>query len=152
MGAHVMPFDLDKTLHIFQMTGSGGVQQVVVRDPVDADQLPLIRMHLQHEAMSFRIGDYSDPTSLHGAQMPGVKELAEGAARIQVDHQPLPNGAEIVFSTADLHLITALHRWFGAQLSDHGADAACRSAVRAAEPPAAQRLFSQSRKIASSMS
>ncbi len=123
MGANVMPFDLNKTLHIFRMTESGGVQQVVIRDPADADQLPMIRMHLQHEALSFRGGDYSDPASLHGAEMPGVKELAEGAARIQIDYQPLPNGAEITFTTDDLHLITALHRWFGAQLSDHGADA-----------------------------
>ncbi len=126
MGAQVMPFDLNKTLHIFQMTESGGIQQVVVRDPADADQVPMIQMHLQHEALSFRSGDYSDPASLHGAEMPGVKELAAGAARIQIDYRALPNGAEIAFSTEDLHLITALHRWFGAQLSDHGADAAYR--------------------------
>ena len=123
LGAQVMPFDLNKTLHIFRMTESGGIQQVVIRDPVDADQVPMIQMHLRHEAMSFRSGDYSDPTSLHGAEMPGVKELAEGAARIRIDYRALPNGAEITFSTDDLHLITALHRWFGAQLSDHGADA-----------------------------
>jgi hypothetical protein len=126
MGAQVMPFDLDKTQHIFEMTESGGIQQVVVRDPVYADQVPLIRMHLQHEAISFQSGDYSDPNSLHGADMPGVKELSAGAVHIQVSYRPLPNGAEITFSTGDLHLITALHRWFGAQLSDHGADATYR--------------------------
>lgn len=27
------------------------------------------------------------------------------------------------FSTQDRHLLTAIHRWFGAQLSEHGADA-----------------------------
>jgi hypothetical protein len=52
--------------------------------------------------------------------------LSAGAARIRVSCEPLPNGAEITFSTDDPHLITALHRWFGAQLSDHGADATYR--------------------------
>jgi hypothetical protein len=58
--------------------------------------------------------------------MPGVQDLSASAARIRVSYQPLPDGAQITFSTDDLHLITALHRWFGAQLSDHGADAAYR--------------------------
>ena len=126
MGAQVMPFSLARTLHVFQMTESGGIQQVVLRDPADFDQLPMIQQHLRHEAMRFSLGDYSDPTSLHGAEMPGVQELAAGAAQIQINFEPLPNGAQIVFSTTDLHLLTALHRWFGAQLSDHGADAAAR--------------------------
>jgi hypothetical protein len=126
MGGQVMPFDLSKTLHIFEMTESGGIQQVVIRDPVGLDQVPMIQQHLWHEAMSFSSGDYSDPTSLHGAEMPGVKELAASAGRIWIDYQPLPNGAQIVFSTDNLRLITALHRWFGAQLSDHGADATYR--------------------------
>ena len=126
MGGQVMPFDLSKTLHIFEMTESGGIQQVVIRDSADLDQVPIIQQHLRHEAMRFAGGDYSDPTSLHGAEMPGVQELAAGAARIRVDYEPLPNGAQITFSTDDLRLITAVHRWFGAQLSDHGSDATYR--------------------------
>jgi len=126
MGSQVMPFDLSKTQHIFQMTESGGIQQVIVRDSNDAEQIALIRHHLQHEAMRFSAGDFSDPAALHGADMPGVKELTEGAAQIKVEYSGLPNGAQLVFSTQDLHLITAIHRWFGAQLSDHGADATYR--------------------------
>jgi hypothetical protein len=60
---------------------------------------------------------------LHGAAMPGLKELQSGASRIKVSFTLLPAGAEITFETADLHLLTALHRWFGAQLSEHGPDA-----------------------------
>jgi hypothetical protein len=41
----------------------------------------------------------------------------------QVGQSAIPNGAEIMFETADLHLLTAIHRWFGAQLSEHGSDA-----------------------------
>jgi hypothetical protein len=125
-GQHVMPFKLSKTLHIFEMTESGGIQQVIARDPGDQEQIALIQQHLRHEAMQFSKGDFSDPASLHGADMPGIKTLATGAARVKVEYAPLPNGAQITFTTHDLPLITAIHRWFGAQLSDHGSDATYR--------------------------
>jgi hypothetical protein len=123
MGHEVMPFDLSKTIHIFKMTDSGGVQRVIVRDGVKMDQVQLIQQHLQEEASAFQRGDYSDPASLHGVNMPGLKELQAGALQIKVTYSALPDGAEITFEIADLHLLTAIHRWFGAQLSEHGADA-----------------------------
>ncbi len=123
MAHGVMPFDISKTLHIFKMTESGGVERVIARDAAAADQIALIRAHLQHEADRFQRGDYSDPAMLHGATMPGLAELQAGAVRIKVSYGALPAGAEITFETTDLHLLTAVHRWFGAQLSEHGADA-----------------------------
>jgi hypothetical protein len=123
MSHSVMPFDASKTMHIFRMTESGGVQQVVARDPGETDQVSQVRQHLKHEAEKFQHGDYSDPAKLHGAGMPGLKELQAGASRIKVSYVELPKGAAITFETTDLHLITAIHRWFGAQLSEHGADA-----------------------------
>ena len=126
MGRSVMPFDLSKTLHVFEMTEDGGIQQVIIKTPDDAAQIALIQQHLQHEAMKFSNGDFSDPSSLHGAQMPGLKELAAGVAKIKIEYSALSNGAHLTFTTQDIHLITAIHRWFGAQLSDHGADATYR--------------------------
>jgi hypothetical protein len=123
MGHSVMPFDLAKTTHIFRMTESGGVERVIVKDATEKDQVALIQQHLQHEAQAFQRGDYSDPASLHGADMPGLKDLQAGAENIKVSYSALPTGAEITFETTDLHLLTAIHRWFGAQLSEHGADA-----------------------------
>lgn len=123
MSPGVMPFDMAKTVHIFRMTESGGVQRVIIREPGDTTQIALIQQHLQHEAERFQHGDYSGPVSLHGASMPGLKELQTGAHLVKVSYRALPEGAEIVFETNDLHLLTALHRWFGAQLSEHGADA-----------------------------
>ena len=75
MGSHVMPFDLAKTTHVFEMTETGGIQKVTIRDAKDVDQLAPIRQHLMHESMRFSEGDFSDPTSLHGKDMPGIKEL-----------------------------------------------------------------------------
>jgi len=126
MGETVMPFDLGETTHIFEMTETGGTQEVIADDPADEAQIALIRQHLQHEALRFSSGDFSDPTSLHGSDMPGVSELAQGADRMTIEYAELPNGAQITFTTVDLHLLTALHRWFGAQLSDHASDATYR--------------------------
>jgi hypothetical protein len=123
MAHAVMPFDIAKTQHVFTMTASGGVERVVVRDPADKDQLPLIRQHLRKEAEQFQRGDYTDPALLHGARMAGIDELTRGARRIRVSYADLRDGAQIVFTTSDVHLVTAIHRWFGAQLSEHGTDA-----------------------------
>jgi hypothetical protein len=123
MAPSVMPFDISKTVHIFKMTESGGVQRVIVKDPRETEQIERIRRHLREEAARFQRGDYSDPARLHGPDMPGLKDLEAGASRIQVSYASLPAGAEIEFQTRDLHLLTALHRWFGAQLSEHGSDA-----------------------------
>ncbi len=123
MGQTVMPFDLSKTTHVFRMTDSGGVQSVVVKRAQDKDQVRLIRQHLRHEAEAFEHGDYADPMSIHGVTMPGVSELASHHQEITVSYSDLPLGAALTFETQDHHLVTAIHRWFGAQLSEHGSDA-----------------------------
>ncbi len=123
MGHTVMPFDMSRAVHVFEMTESGGVMRVVSKDPRATRQIALIQQHLQHEAARFQQGDYGDPAKLHGADMPGLAELEAGASEVEVSYAALPAGAEITFETADLHLLTAVHRWFGAQLSEHGADA-----------------------------
>ena len=123
MSHTVMPFDMSKTIHIFKMTESGGTERIVVRDTRYADQIPLIRRHLEHEARKFQRGDYSEPAKLHGSDMPGLKELEANASQIRISYSKLPEGAQITFETRSLRLLTAIHRWFGAQLSEHGADA-----------------------------
>jgi len=123
MSHGVMPFDMSATTHVFKMTESGGIQRVIVKNPEDVEQISLIQKHLQHEALNFQHGDYSDPAMLHGEGMPGLRELQTGAAQIKVTYSAIATGPEISFETTDLHLLTAIHRWFGAQLSEHGADA-----------------------------
>ncbi len=123
MGQTVMPFDLNKTTHIFRMTDLGGVQSVVVKDAQDKDQIALIRQHLRHEAVAFQHGDYADPAALHGKTMPGLSALESHHAAIAVSYSDLPLGGALTFRARDRHLVTAIYRWFGAQLSEHGADA-----------------------------
>jgi hypothetical protein len=123
MSHHVMPFDMSKTIHVFRMTEFGGIQQVLVRDPSDKEQIVLIRQHLRHEAKKFGLGDYSDPAKLHGTDMPGLEELSANPSKVEVYYSELPVGAQLTFETKDLSMLTAIHRWFGAQLSEHGANA-----------------------------
>jgi hypothetical protein len=104
------------------VTDTGGIQQVIAKDPNDRQQIALIQQHLQHETMQFGQGNFSDPSTLHGPDMPGLKELEAGTGQIKVEYTTLPNGAQLTYTTSDSQLITALHQWFGAQLSDHGPD------------------------------
>jgi len=123
MAHGVMPFDISRTIHIFKMTEFGGIQKVIAKDLADTEQIALIQQHLQHEAHMFQQGNFLDPAKLHGEDMPGLKALAAGASRMKISFAALATGAEIRFETTNLNLLTAIHRWFGAQLSEHGADA-----------------------------
>lgn len=118
-GVKVMPFNLDKTLHVFNKTESGGIQQVIAKDPADSEQIALIRRHLSDLAAHFAAGDFSGPKRIHGNDMPGVEELGSGYKKIRFDYRDLPNGAEIVYLSQKPALIAAVHRYFDAQLSDH---------------------------------
>ncbi|MFF3438671.1 hypothetical protein [Streptosporangium sp. NPDC002721] len=116
----VMPFDLERTTHHFAESATGGVQTVTSDDPADAGQVRLIREHLTAEAASFGEGDYGDPASIHGGEMPGLRDLERGHGRIDIRYAELPAGARITYATSDASLVTALHAWFDAQVADHG--------------------------------
>lgn len=119
-GVEVMPFDLEETTHVFEKTQTGGVQKVVADDQNDAEQVRLIREHLEEEAAAFRRGDLSDPSKIHGEEMPGLEKLEAGAEEMDIRYSELPDGAKIEYETGDPALVAALHDWFDAQSSDHG--------------------------------
>lgn len=118
-GSKVMPFNLEKTLHIFNKTEKGGIQQVIAKDASDNEQITLARKHLAEIAARFAQGDFSGPRRIHGNDMPGVKELSAGAERVRFVYQDLPNGGQIEYVSDVPELIEAIHRYFDAQLSDH---------------------------------
>ncbi|TDD56482.1 aspartate carbamoyltransferase [Nonomuraea terrae] len=116
----VMPFDLDRTTHRFAKGATGGLQTVSSDDPADARQITLIREHLTEESARFTQGDYGDPASIHGGEMPGLRDLEAGHDRIDVRYTETADGAQISYVTSDTALVKALHAWFDAQVSDHG--------------------------------
>lgn len=119
VGAEVMPFDLDRSTHVFAVTERGGVQ-TVRSDDGDAEQVDLIRAHLREEAERFARGDFHDPSMIHGEDMPGLHALVLGHERITVAYRDVELGGEIRYESSDEELVQALHTWFAAQLSDHG--------------------------------
>jgi len=119
-GAVVMPFDLDATTHVFAPTGDGGVQTVVADDSADEEQIALIRSHLQDEVGAFRQGDFGDPATIHGHDMPGLTVLESSADRLTITFREVPAGGEVTYSSDDPVVVQALHDWFQAQLMDHG--------------------------------
>lgn len=123
-GRDVMPFSLKDTTHIFTKTADGGTQRVVVKDAANADQTKLVRAHLREIEQQFRKGDFSGPSHIHGKDMPGLDALRTAKpGQIAIAYRDVDGGAELAYRSSDPKMIAALHKWFDAQLSDHGADA-----------------------------
>ncbi|MBU1439751.1 MAG: aspartate carbamoyltransferase [Gammaproteobacteria bacterium] len=123
-GADVMPFSLEATRHVFTKTADGGVQRVVAKRASDTQQVQLVRQHLHEIRAQFLRGDFSGPSHIHGNEMPGLAELkAAKPGAVAVAYRDVKGGAELSYRTNDPKLVSAIHRWFDAQLSDHGADA-----------------------------
>jgi hypothetical protein len=123
-GSEVMPFDLAKTTHIFEVIENGGRQQVIADEPNDVEQIALIRQHLAEEAERFAAGNFHDPSMIHGEQMPGMHDLVMNADKMRIEYSDLPDGAQILYTTDSADLVDAIHQWFEAQLADHGNHAA----------------------------
>jgi hypothetical protein len=123
-GKDVMPFSLPATTHIFTKKADGGVQRVIAKTASDTAQVKLIRQHLQEIREQFLRGDFSGPGHIHGQDMPGLAEMREARpGQIKITYEETEGGAQLVYMTKEATLIAALHRWFDAQLSDHGKDA-----------------------------
>lgn len=119
-----MPFSLKATTHIFTKTADGGVQRVVARNAGDKRQVELVRAHLREIQGQFLKGDFSGPSHIHGDQMPGLSQLqAAKPGQIAIDYREVEGGAELTYRTTDPQLVSSLHAWIDAQLSDHGPDA-----------------------------
>lgn len=120
-GAQVMPFDLEKTRHIFTPTADGGIQQVVVLDPQDRAQAEAIRQHLAAIAAGFRRGDFSGPLAIHGEGMPGLARLRQAQpGELDIAYREVADGGEIRYSSKTPAVVAAIHQYFEAQLADHG--------------------------------
>lgn len=118
-GQAVMPFDLDRTTHVFEKLDDGGLQ-TVVSDDADPEQVRLIRAHLAEEAERFSRGDFHDPSMIHGEDMAGMHALVTGHDRIDIAYRDIDQGAEIRYTTEDAALVDAIHQWFDQQVRDHG--------------------------------
>jgi hypothetical protein len=124
LGKHVMPFDLNQTLHIFTKVKNGGVQQVIAKNAQNKTQISLIREHLIKIENDFKQANFSDPEKIHGKDMPGLEALRNAKlGLITIHYSEIPDGAKITYLSKDAKLIIAIHQWFDAQLRDHASHA-----------------------------
>lgn len=122
-GADVMSFSIADTLHTFEKTPEGGVQRVEARAG-HIEEVPKIRAHLKRIAQSFQSRDFSGPAHIHGESMPGLAELRGAASsELAIAYRDIDQGGEIRYTATSPGIVAAVHRWFDAQLSDHGSDA-----------------------------
>jgi len=123
-GKDVMPFDLTATTHIFTKTAYGGTQRLVVKRASDTSQVKLVRQHLKEIRSEFSHGDFSGPMHTHGTEMPGLAQLRSAKpGQVVIQYKEVAGGAELTYKSTEPVLVAALHKWFDAQLSDHGPDA-----------------------------
>jgi hypothetical protein len=123
-GKDIMPFDLKATTHVFTKTPDGGIQRVVAKDIADNEQTRLIREHLQAIRAQFLARDFSGPSHIHGENMPGLAQLRLAQpGQLSITYRDIAGGAELQYQSKVASLVEAVHTWFEAQLSDHGADA-----------------------------
>jgi hypothetical protein len=119
LGSDVMPFDIERSTHIFRHLHDGGTQLIVTDDPSDAEQVRLIRSHLRKERRRFAHGDFGDPTAIHGHDMPGLAELKRGYRRVKITYRRRTGGALLRYRTESRRMVRALHDWFVAQVHAH---------------------------------
>jgi len=94
------------------MNQTGGIQQVVAKDPNDKQLVAAIRAYLEAEAQRFGNGDYS-------GHFKGVRKLkAIKPGQIAITYRNVPAGAAIDYVGADAAAVDAIHTWLDAEISD----------------------------------
>ena len=79
-GGEVMPFDLDATTHEFVSAPMAGPRRSPAT-PTIPSRSTSCGSTCGAEADAFRAGDFDDPATIHGREMPGLAEMAAGAGR-----------------------------------------------------------------------
>ena len=118
-GAHAMGFDQETTTHHFLLKPTGGIIQVVVKDPKDAKTADQIRMHLQHIRESFSRGDFALPMFVHEKMPPGADILKARHEHLTFRYETLTDGGQVVINTADTQALNALHQFLRFQILEH---------------------------------
>lgn len=119
-GEITMGVDQYTSIHLFDDLSDGGRIELQ-RNEDDSAGVEQIRQHLQHIAHAFAAGDFSDPTSVHGHEMPGTAVMAQKKDVIAYRYAPLPRGGEVRITTSDPEALRAIHAFMAAQRGEHRA-------------------------------
>ena len=118
-GDHAMGFPHDKTTHHFRLAASGGSIEVTANDPKDIANIEAIRMHLDHIAKAFAVGDFSTPMLVHDMTPPGVTSMTLLKDKIHFEYQAVESGGRVSIAAADPLALAAIHDFLRFQITDH---------------------------------
>jgi hypothetical protein len=118
-GEQGMGFSQTATNHHFLLKSDGGVIQVEVNDPSDADQLADVRMHLHHIAAAFQQGDFNIPMFVHDTTPPGEPEMKALHGQIHYLLEETKTGGRVVISSTNKDAVEAVHQFLIFQIQEH---------------------------------
>jgi hypothetical protein len=110
------PAPTDRSLHVYRESMDGG-DEIVVAHHVAEGLVRAIRSGLRKEASRYARGEYPDPAG--NGKTPAVTQLRAGAARISVSYVEIKDGGAIRFVCKDPSLVSALHAWFAATVTEN---------------------------------
>lgn len=117
--APATPLNAQNTTQAFQMSQSGGIQQLVANDPDDKVLIAAIRKYLESEAARFGNADYSGVVKIEGKDVPAAQYLkAVVPGQMSIIYRNVGSGAAIDYVGKDKATVDAIHAWFDALLSD----------------------------------
>jgi len=120
-GEMAMGFSQTKTSHHFQLTKSGGVIEIQVKDPSDTSTSAreLVRRHPQGIAKEFADGDFSSPVLTHGQIPPGVPDMQRLKAFLSYKCAEADRGGRISIRAANAGTLKAVHEFLRFQIHEH---------------------------------
>lgn len=118
-GDHVMGFSHEKTTHNFRLFADGGAIEVRANDADDAQNVALIREHLQTIAKEFARGDFARPREIHDRVPDGVPVMKELGNAVTYRYEELERGGRVRVTTRDARGIEAVHAFLRFQIADH---------------------------------
>jgi hypothetical protein len=118
-GEKGMAFSQRSTTHHFLINPNGGTIEVSVKGQSDAANRDAIRMHLEHIAKAFQIGDFDIPMFVHDTVPPGVPEMKRLQKEIRYAFEESPKGGRVVISSANQDAVKAIHKFLSFQIEVH---------------------------------
>lgn len=118
-GEKAMGFSQTETTHHFILNTDGGVIQVEVNDPNDAQNRAMIRQHLAQVARMFAEGDFDTPMLVHGRVPPGVPVMRRLKSEINYVYEETERGARVRITTKNAEALAAVQAFLRFQITDH---------------------------------
>jgi hypothetical protein len=114
-----MGFSQTKASHHFQLTKSGGVIEVEVKDPSDTSTQEQVRRHLQGIAKEFADGNFSSPMLTHGEIPPGVPDMQRLKTFLSYKYAETDRGGKVVIHATNAETLKAVHEFLRFQIHEH---------------------------------